>query len=498
RRNKLNCRNENAELQQLLRATGGVRQNKYQLKVTTEHGTSTNRDLEKATERIEDLESKLQVWERARDNERKPHQGALHELKEAKERKFNARSDTFRPGATTPVASFAHLRTDGDPSDQVKRSSSPQLPPPSRDHYPRGPSDRDLDKIARNITRFEPKPGGKNDAREYLNDIEFYLRTFPNATVEDRIYLIKGTASQKVSKFIERQPRQIRGSFEALSQALIDEYKSYTVKTGLTAALAVKQGRQESPHEYYERLHEAYFGSKNETEMKEDNQSTLKWPRMEALTQRDNFLCSLTNLKGHESCPQVTSGIKLEDTHFDDVVLALWADKSAISRELYESLSQKDPNIHFVQKPFRFPSDPVPQSTWTAEGVCALKVQWNQRNLTHLFLVIPDLPHQVYIGGDVLARLDVQVDMINNVLWSLVKGQNDDITYSPENMKSGQTIPEACQVINEHHMVVPAKTKNVAITLNVKSGQHLGHSQGFFQPSPLFCKLGLSLEATPC
>lgn len=36
------------------------------------------------------------------------------------------------------------------------------------------------------------------------------------------------------------------------------------------AALAVKQGRQESPQEYYKRLHETYFGPKNETEMEEE------------------------------------------------------------------------------------------------------------------------------------------------------------------------------------------------------------------------------------
>ena len=132
-----------------------------------------------------------------------------------------------------------------------------------------------------------------------------------------------------------------------------------------------------------------------------------------------------------------------------------------------------------------------------AEGVCALKVQWNQRSLTHLFLVIPDLPHQVYVGCDVLARLDVQVDMVNNVLWSRIITQDAGPAPSPDNMKSGQTIPEVCQAINEHHMTVPDKTTNVAIRLNVKPGQCLNHSQAFFQQSPLFFKLGLALEATP-
>lgn len=87
--------------------------------------------------------------------------------------------------------------------------------------------------------------------------------------------------------------------------------------------------------------------------------------------------------------------------------------------------------------------------------------------------------------------------MVNNVLWSLIITQDAGPAPSLDNMRSGQTIPEVCQAINEHHMTVPAKTTNVAIRLNIKPGQCLDHSQAFFQPSPLFSKLGLALEATP-
>ncbi|KAL1269623.1 hypothetical protein QQF64_031912 [Cirrhinus molitorella] len=53
-----------------------------------------------------------------------------------------------------------------------------------------------------------------------------------------------------------------------------------------------------------------------------------------------------------------------------------------------------------------------------------------------------------------------------------------------ENLASGQTIPEACTLINEQETVVPAYTKGVAVRLNLRCGQTLSHTLGFFQPSP--------------
>uniref|UniRef100_A0A9J7ZNY9 Gypsy retrotransposon integrase-like protein 1 n=1 Tax=Cyprinus carpio carpio TaxID=630221 RepID=A0A9J7ZNY9_CYPCA len=46
-------------------------------------------------------------------------------------------------------------------------------------------------------------------------------------------------------------------------------------------------------------------------------------------------------------------------------------------------------------------------------------------------------------------------------------------------------------------MVVPAYTKGVAIRLNMRCGQTLNHTLGFFQPSPECVELGLTLEAAP-
>uniref|UniRef100_A0A3B4XL16 Uncharacterized protein n=1 Tax=Seriola lalandi dorsalis TaxID=1841481 RepID=A0A3B4XL16_SERLL len=132
------------------------------------------------------------------------------------------------------------------------------------------PFDTDLDKIARNLPRFEPTPGGSQNISSYLKDIDFYLRKFPNATADDRIYLIKVTSGCQVGRFLERQTDYVRSNYDLLCQALIREFSDPISQTGLTAAMTTKQGRHESPHQYYHRLLLAYFGNRNEPGMEED------------------------------------------------------------------------------------------------------------------------------------------------------------------------------------------------------------------------------------
>uniref|UniRef100_A0A3B3C670 Uncharacterized protein n=1 Tax=Oryzias melastigma TaxID=30732 RepID=A0A3B3C670_ORYME len=157
------------------------------------------------------------------------------------------------------------------------RSVKTETKPPFRsdtfqtgDSLHRGPSDRELDKISRNLTRFEPTPGGSNDPCAYLDDIEFYLRKYSDATIQDKIYLIKLSSSREVIRFIERQPEVTRRDWFFLRQAIEREFSDYTTQSGLIVAMSVKQGRHEPPQHYYYRLFQAYFGTRNEPGMEED------------------------------------------------------------------------------------------------------------------------------------------------------------------------------------------------------------------------------------
>ena len=168
------------------------------------------------------------------------------------------------------------------------------------------------------------------------------------------------------------------------------------------------------------------------------------------LAQRDTFLCALQpSGTQNEYCPRVLGGLELQESQIDDVMIALWADKSAISKDQYDSLTRENVSLQMVKKTFRFPSDPIPTKTLTATGVCALTLKWNNRMLVHTFLVIPDLSHSVYIGSDILVRLGCQVDTVNDVLWSLTtvhdiayrqpaSGRQPEIrTNDPEGMSCG-------------------------------------------------------------
>lgn len=55
-----------------------------------------------------------------------------------------------------------------------------------------------------------------------------------------------------------------------LRQALIREFSDPELEQDLKATLDLKQGRQENLQACYNHLRQAYFGSRNETEMEED------------------------------------------------------------------------------------------------------------------------------------------------------------------------------------------------------------------------------------
>ncbi|XP_049324760.1 uncharacterized protein LOC125784857 [Astyanax mexicanus] len=170
---------------------------------------------------------------------------------------------------------------------------------------PQAPSDRDLDKIARNIPRFEPEPDGSNDVHQYLRDIDFFLRRFPKATVNDKIYLIKVSSSREVGRFIERQPPQVKRDYPALCKALEDEFSNHLAQTGLAAALAIKQSRQETPLQYYHRLRHAYFGYRNEPGMEEEEVFKTLFVR--------NLHPSTSHFFGVAACPRTLTSRQLRD-----------------------------------------------------------------------------------------------------------------------------------------------------------------------------------------
>uniref|UniRef100_A0AAV2KYM3 Uncharacterized protein n=1 Tax=Knipowitschia caucasica TaxID=637954 RepID=A0AAV2KYM3_KNICA len=160
---------------------------------------------------------------------------------------------------------------------------------------PLGPSDRDFDRIARHITRFDPRPGMPTNTRSYLRVVDFHADRIPHASQDDKIYLIRLTSNGEVNDFIERQPRAIKHDYNELCKAILAEYSDYGASGTLTAAMAVKQAHNELAECYYHRLRQAFFGNRNYEGMEEDTNFRALYLQ--------NLHPNLSQLLGVYACP---------------------------------------------------------------------------------------------------------------------------------------------------------------------------------------------------
>ncbi len=179
-----------------------------------------------------------------------------------------------------------------------------------------------------------------------------------------------------------------------------------------------------------------------------------------------------------------------------DVALALWAETTAISLKLFRTLKQRHQSLPHVAKHSLFPLSPCSTTMATSKIICALDIRWNNRHLSHYFLVVPDLPHDIYIGEDIMVRLNACIDTVNDIIWAPLSHQLTT-SVSLKNLQSSQTTPDACTMIIEQEATIPAYSKSVSVSLNMRPGQTLNSKLGFFQPSRTCLKLWLTLEATP-
>ncbi len=129
---------------------------------------------------------------------------------------------------------------------------------------------KDLDKLSKNVSKFNPNSTGGHTIQAHLQDIDFYLEMRPQVTDRDRLYLLRATSSSEVRNFLDRQPSRTKSDYQLLREVLIKEFTDPDSEHGLLTALETKQGRQEAPQAYYNRLRQAYFGTYNEPDLEED------------------------------------------------------------------------------------------------------------------------------------------------------------------------------------------------------------------------------------
>lgn len=214
------------------------------------------------------------------------------------------------------------------------------------------------------------------------------------------------------------------------------------------------------------------------------------------LQSHESFLCALDNENRATYCPRVVGGIQLNNTLNSDAFIALWSDKSAISQSLLDEVNQLQ-TAPYVQRSHRLLSPESFETPIKATGVCALAVTIGKKQALHFVSVVPGLQTPFLVGADLLVRFGTQLDTINQVLWSQAHPESQKMSTDPEQMASGQTIPQACQVMSEVDTVVPPRTAGVAIRLAILKGQKMTCQQVFFQPSVTFQRLELTTCGTP-
>uniref|UniRef100_A0A673M8X4 Uncharacterized protein n=1 Tax=Sinocyclocheilus rhinocerous TaxID=307959 RepID=A0A673M8X4_9TELE len=249
---------------------------------------------------------------------------------------------------------------------------------------------KDLNKLSKNISKFNPNSAEGHDIQAYLQDIEFHLEMRPHVTDRDRLYLLRATSSPEVRNFLDRQPSQTKSSYQLLREVLIKEFTDPESEHGLLTALEIKQGRQEVPQAYYNRLRQAYFGAHNEPDLEEDvnfkslfvrnlhpgvshHLGVMACPRsmtiqqLRDLTQKAYNKQKMASKKGNKTSTLLNSVTKDSSLALDDTQ---WHHDT---RVFHQEHRERDPHVHDSFQPShwknpweqpRFSRNPKDKNNW--------------------------------------------------------------------------------------------------------------------------------------
>ncbi|XDV29278.1 hypothetical protein PO909_032415 [Leuciscus waleckii] len=280
-----------------------------QLTLSDKHITHLQEELTRAQSRIDKLEVKVEqetknqvdklqkalaVTERDKQELKtvQKHlvnqlQSAEHQLEKAKARvkDKNSEINALKDHLERCSAEIDHLtqqRDDGNDELYAVRNELQhifqQKPEPRRERPPsasplltaQGMTFKDLNKLVKNITQFNPNSTKAADIQAHIRDINFHLEVRPHVTDRDRFYLLRSTSSSEVRSFLDRQPAHVKSNYQLLCETLIKEFTGPESEHGVLIALETKQGRQETPQAYYHRFRQAFFGAHNSPEQEED------------------------------------------------------------------------------------------------------------------------------------------------------------------------------------------------------------------------------------
>ncbi len=107
------------------------------------------------------------------------------------------------------------------PSEEIYVTTEPKGSAAASHRLSHGLDLKDLDKLARNIGKFNPSLPNSQNVQAYLQDIDFHLEMRPNVTDKDKLYLLRTTSSPEVRSFLDRQPVNTKTDYQRLRKALL-------------------------------------------------------------------------------------------------------------------------------------------------------------------------------------------------------------------------------------------------------------------------------------
>ncbi len=110
------------------------------------------------------------------------------------------------------------------PSEELYITTEPEESAAASRRSSHGLDLKDLDKLARNVGKFNPSVPNSQKVQAYLQDIDFHLEMQPNVTDKDKLYLLRTTPSPEVRSFLDRQPVNTKTDYQRLRKALIKEF----------------------------------------------------------------------------------------------------------------------------------------------------------------------------------------------------------------------------------------------------------------------------------
>jgi predicted nucleic acid-binding Zn-ribbon protein len=228
--------------QLLEKATNDISNKKAEISALKDHLERYRTKIDNLTQQLDDNNDQLYMVRR--------------ELKHAYEQKQEPRQERHHSASPLPSRAESHIqelvyseRSEG-PQPKTSPAFATELfpvnerkPPIQADLGPaHGMTITDLDKLSRNISKFNPNSTEGHTIQAHLQDLDFYLEMRPHVTDRDRLYLLRATSSSEVRNFLDRQPSRTKSDYQLLREVLIKEFTDFESEHGLLTALETKQG----------------------------------------------------------------------------------------------------------------------------------------------------------------------------------------------------------------------------------------------------------------